>query len=197
MRLLNLACGAVRPQSTNEVEWTNLDNLHPVLAEGSAELSQLKSEPNYYEFDILSGPIPMEDGYFDGILASHCVEHWTCNEAITIMKDCLRLLKPSGTLMVSVPDASYFRSVNEEDNIDNAIRLFGEPIHLPDGEVTFLGYALFNRFHKTILTEDALWCYFTRAGFLPTVAIFGEAAFAMEKLLNRRQFSLVMAGVKP
>lgn len=201
--LLNLCCGATRPQSD---EWQNIDQLHPVLALGTPERAALDAEPYYTEADVTKGlPYPAES--FDGILASHCVEHWDCMTAVDVMRECRRVLKPNGVLLVSVPDASYFRRVYAEDTPENAVRLFGEPIHLPDGETTFFGYALWNRWHKAILTEDALWCYFVRAGF-ERYAIYRQSTTAMvmpeipdalslmQTLLNRPKFSLAMSGVR-
>lgn len=221
MRLLNLACGNVRPASTEAVKWSHVDNLLPVLGRHSLEWKQLLTEENYTEFNILGGgDLPFPEETFDGVMCSHFIEHVDCQEAAKIMKDCRRILKPGGVLLVSVPDASYFRQVHDRDTVENAVELFGEPIHLPYGETTFLGYGLFNRWHKTILTEDALWAYFVRSGFNDpqnvTVA-HGEAMFfadtstgtkfkvkaapesplaEMVKLLNRLPFSLVMMGVK-
>lgn len=207
MKLLNLACGAVRPQSTEEVEWWNLDNLHASFPPGTPERDNLDKEPHYVNHDLLDGQVPIwkwEDGSFDGILCSHFIEHVSCHSAHYIMGDCRRLLKPGGTLLISVPDASYFRRVYDEDTVENAERLFGEPIHLPDGETTFFGYGLWNRYHKAILTEDALWSYFKRAGFTdsfnmkhdPTHKLGDVALDKMVKLLNRLPFSLIMAATK-
>lgn len=197
MKLLNLCSGATRPGDP----WVNLDQLHDVLKPGTPERANLDAEPNYVEHDVLRGRMPFADDSFDGILASHCVEHWTCQEAVQVLRECHRILKPSGEIIVSVPDASYFRKVyeSERDTKENAVELFGEPIHLPDGETTFFGYALWNRFHKAILTEDALWCYFTRAGL--NVQAYRDApetsvTYAMEKLYNRMKFSLLMGALK-
>lgn len=206
MKLLNLCCGATRPQ---DPIWTNLDQLHPVLLPDTPERIQLDSEPRYTEHDVLAGPLPYPDDTFDGVLASHCVEHWDCQQAVTVMKECRRVLKPGGCLLVSVPDATYFRTMHDYDNVENAKRVFGEPIHLPDGETTFFGYGLWNRFHKAILTRDSLWCYFVRAGFAGTWEFeytgqqpdgespHTDSLFTMGKLLNRLQFSLLMTGYKP
>lgn len=204
MNLLNLCAGANRDQSPI---WTNLDQLLPVLAPGTVERSNLLLENNYTEHDVLSSPLPFPDYSFDGILASHCVEHWECNDATRVMSECRRTLKQHGMLLVTVPDASYARSVHAHDTFENAERLFGEQIHLPDGETTFLGYGYFNRWHKTLLTEDSLWCYFIRAGFsassirrikayeLPEDS--NHTAFeSMKPLLNRIPFSLVMVATK-
>lgn len=204
MKLLNLCCGAVRPQGE---EWINVDNLHDTILPGTPERENLDKETNYVNSDIAS-PGGFKSEWveaFDGILASHCFEHWDCQISSFIMNECRRCLKPGGILLVSVPDASYFRRVHAEDTVENAERLFGEPIHLPDGESTFFGYGLWNRYHRAILTEDALWCYFVRAGFekihrvskeMIDDAKQWEVRGAMARLLNRLPFSLVMAGTK-
>ena len=200
MRLLNLACGAVRPQ---DEFWWNVDELHSHLAPGTPERLNLDAEPRYIDHDILDF-IPFERESFDGILASHCFEHWNCKKGVKVMRGCYNCLKPGGVLMVSVPDASYFRLMHSADTAENAVELFGEPIFAPDGETTFLGYALWNRFHHAILTEDALWSYFIRSGFLnknveriSAISYYNEGICKeMHRILNRRMFSLVMIGVK-
>lgn len=204
MKLLNLCAGANRNLSP---EWTNLDQLLPVLAPGTHERFNLLLESNYVEHDVLSGPLPFPDDTFDGVLASHCVEHWECNEAAKVMSECRRVLKTGGILLVSVPDTSYAREVHDRDTVENAIELFGEPIHLPDGETTFLAYGYFNRWHKMLLTEDSLWAHFIRAGFpsksihrlkncdlphMTSLPVLDE----LKSMLNRIPFSLVTAAVK-
>lgn len=197
MKLLNLACGATRPGEP----WTNLDNLFDVLEIGTPERDNLNKEVNYVEHDILD-PLPFSGSEFDGVLCSHALEHFDCHWGLKIMRGCHRILKPGGILMVSVPDASYFRLMHSADTAENAVELFGEPIYAPDGEATFFGYALWNRFHHAILTEDALWAYFRRAGFngidrIGSVSYEGdEVTTEMHKILNRRLFSLVMVGYK-
>lgn len=205
MRLLNLCCGSVRV--VDDV-WVNLDNLHATLLPGTPERVNLDAEPNYVNYDVESGYglYGLAPEMFDGILASHCFEHWNLHSAISIMRACYRLLAPGGVLLVSVPDATVFRKNWEFDTVENAERLYGEPIHLPDGETTFLGYAGFNRFHKTLLSEDVLWCYFVRAGFEAghirkysgdvKDAVYQEQVWIMAKLLNRIPFSLIMGGTK-
>lgn len=205
MNLLNLACGAVR---VVDETWINMDNLHESLEVGTPERANLDAEPNYINGDITK-PLPFTDGIFDGVLASHCIEHFDCHQGVSIMRECHRILKPGGILLVSVPDAAVFRQHHEEDTPENAVRLFGEPIHLPDGETTFLGYAGFNRFHKVLLSEDSLWCYFVRAGFEASLIsrmnrkdfrtpglTLRPAMSEMGRLLNRLPFSLIMEGTK-
>jgi predicted SAM-dependent methyltransferase len=193
MKFLNLGCGATRPQGP---EWTNVDNLMPVLAVGTPERNQLDSEKNYVNADI-TNPLPFRPDTFDGCVCSHVIEHFDCQMGVFIMRQIRDVLKAGGILLVSVPDASYFRQQWPDDQPENAERLFGEPIHLPDGEQTFFGYALWNRYHKAILTEDALWCYFIRAGFDIPAQVDAAVLGPLTSLLNRRKFSVEMMGVKP
>lgn len=195
MRFLNLGAGATRPQSD---EWTNLDNLFDVLKPGTPERENLMREKNYVEHRLGETlPMPFRPGTFDGILCSHVLEHFDAILGVYVMRQCLEVLKPGGILLVSVPDASYFREHFNEDTPENAQHIFGEPIHLPDGEQTFFGYALWNRYHKAILTADALWCYFKRAGFDIPAHVDAAILGPMTALLNRRKFSVVMIGKKP
>jgi predicted SAM-dependent methyltransferase len=202
MKYLNLGCGAERPQ---DPEWTNLDNLHSQLPPGGGARVGLDRETNYLDFVIGSAPLPFEDNSIDGILASHFFEHWNCQEAVAIMQDCKRILAPGGVILVSVPDATYFRKVYPEDTNTNWPRLYDT--HDPRNPTpTFFECALFFNEHRQILTEDSLWCHLVRAGFPPdsieriqpgiAPANTSPALAAMIAKLNRPKFSLVMAGVK-
>lgn len=203
MTLLNLGAGATRPGPP----WVNLDSLWSVLPEGSIERNQLSKEPNYVDFDLRGGGRwPFPANHFDGILASHLLEHFDVLEGTKLLKECLYSLNENGLLMVSVPDASYHRSVYPRDNKKNAYKLFGEII--PEAEVkqTFLEYALFFTDHRTVYTEDSLWAILVNAGFKNENISRLDAAqrdwpgdkpiHHMHALLNRRMFSLVMVAIK-
>lgn len=51
-------------------------------------------------------PLPLPTGSADHILCSHFLEHVHPDEAVTILRDFGRVLKPGGTLHVIVPDLS-------------------------------------------------------------------------------------------
>jgi predicted SAM-dependent methyltransferase len=202
MRLLNLGCGSTRP---SEDYWTNLDNLREQHAIGSPERETLDAEPNYIEHDILAAPLPFDENTFDAIALFHCLEHFEAQDGWKLMQNCSHVLKPGGCLMVSVPDASYFRAVDGEDRNENWPRLFGQAD--PRNPIpTFRQAALFFEQHRVILTEDALWCYFRQAGFeanriervihdVSWVASSVPMA-SVYQLLSRQLFSLVMVGTK-
>lgn len=207
MKLLNLACGGTRPQDEH---WWNLDHLMGgVLQPGTPEYMNLSREPRYVNFML--NPItkmPFDDGEFDGLLASHCVEHWDCHTAVSILADCRRILRPGGLLVVSVPDAEYFLKVYGQDKPENAVELFGEPIS-ESWQPNFFSYALFKEDHIQILTRPALACLLVKAGF-PPYQVFNiepkpgfsgcfwdkEPLPEILKIMNRRKFSVELAAIK-
>lgn len=206
MKLLNLGCGDQRPQG---FDWINLDDLHAQFPLGTPERLQMDYEPSYCNHKVVPGAaLPFADNELDGVLASHFFEHWDAQDGLKIMQDCYRILKPGGVLLVSVPDASYFRRVYPEDRNENWPRLFD--VTDPKNPIpTWFEAALWFSEHRSILTEDALWAYLVRAGFgtvghvinqtrqMPEWFPRSEPFNVMFPLLNRRIFSLEMAGVKP
>jgi len=199
MKLLNVGCGGQRPQ---DATWINLDELRKHLDVGTPERTNLDKEHNYVEHTLLAGPMPFQD-IFDGVLIQHVVEHFNCFDAVTVLEDCRRVLKPGGLLVVSVPDASYFLSVYEKDTRDRAIELFGESISgaWQDSHYTrFFDYALFHREHKQLLTFDSLRCLVLKAGFTLDgfkVAIGQDRSRqavvdALRSQLNRLKFSTIL-----
>jgi predicted SAM-dependent methyltransferase len=199
MKILNVGAGGCRPQGE---EWWNLDNLRTQLPPGSGARQQLDSEPRYVEHDLSRYQMPFNDDQFDGILLAHCLEHFPAQKGVALMEDCRRMLKPEGVLLVSVPDASYFRKVYDRDENKNWQELFDTTD--PQNPIpTFFRAALWFEQHDVILTEDALWGYFVRAGFDPRLVesvkepVLAETVLQkMHAQLDRLKFSLVMAGVK-
>lgn len=201
MKLLNLACNGHRPPEP----FINIDILRTQLHLGTPERHNLDQETNYIEHNLVNG-IPFEDNSCDGIFASHFIEHLDAQESVSLFRECYRVLVPGGILVVSVPDATYFRSVYDKDNVENSIDLFGEPIHCwnVNGEIVgpfnkFFDYALFHHEHKQILTEDGLWALMVKGGFANASTSFDSerAEFPILKdALNRSKFSLVMWGTK-
>jgi predicted SAM-dependent methyltransferase len=84
MKCLNLGCG-----SRFHPAWTNVD----FVAVDPAVLSH----------DLRKG-IPFPDEAFDVVYHSHVLEHFSQPRARVFLRECLRVLKPGGTLRVAVPD---------------------------------------------------------------------------------------------
>ena len=199
MRLLNVGCGNCRPGPP----WINLDNLHDQLKPGTPERINLDKEMNYVDHNIATGSVlPFDEESFDGVLCSHVVEHFDCIEAALLLSRCRTVLKHGGLLVVSVPDADHFLDVYHQDTPENAVRLFGEPI-CPDEpwHKSFFDYALFYHQHKQVLTHGSVSCLLVKAGFSlnkifhDTLSEY-EVGAEIEKIMNRRRFSLELCALK-
>lgn len=97
MKLLNLGCG-----ETHHIKWTNIDF--------SSRCTTVICH------NLLKG-IPFQDNVFDAVYHSHLLEHFSKTNALFLIKECFRVLKPSGIIRVVVPDlemivTNYQKSLN-------------------------------------------------------------------------------------
>ena len=83
-KLLNIGCGVVC-----DAAWINLDSA--------------PAAPGVIRHDITKG-LPFEDNTFDACYASHVVEHLTQTQAADLVEEMHRVLRPSGTIRLVVPD---------------------------------------------------------------------------------------------
>ncbi len=98
MKLLNLGCG-----SRFKKDWINIDFK--------------SSDPAVKACNLLEG-IPLPDSYVGFVYHSHVLEHFSKNRAQFFLSECLRVLKPGGSLRVVVPDLegivrSYLESLDD------------------------------------------------------------------------------------
>ena len=90
----------------------------PKLLHGFANLDYLWVPGIDLCWDITEG-IPLPERSLQGIYSEHCLEHLEKSVAADIVRDFRRLLKPTGTLRIVVPDAElyinlYIRARNGE-----------------------------------------------------------------------------------
>lgn len=52
--------------------------------------------------------LPFNDNTFDGIFCEHVVEHFDYKNGRSLLKECLRILKPGGVIRIIVPDGEKF-----------------------------------------------------------------------------------------
>jgi predicted SAM-dependent methyltransferase/glycosyltransferase involved in cell wall biosynthesis len=52
----------------------------------------------------LTGPLPWEQGTVTGIYSEHFIEHITQAQAIRLLHECRRILKPGGVVRIATPD---------------------------------------------------------------------------------------------
>lgn len=118
---LNLGCGlAVAPG------WINIDgSINALIANFPAFTHSLfyrltgarayysKEEycrllgGNIFVHHDLSANIPYPDQSADVIFSSHFLEHLYHDQALSLIRECYRCLKPSGLLRLSIPDLEY------------------------------------------------------------------------------------------
>jgi len=105
--LLNLGCGVRRHPA-----WTNAD----LVPDGS----------DVHAVDVRR-PLPFASGAFAAVYASHLVEHLAPAEALALVRECHRVLRPGGVLRVVVPDLegvvrAYLASLEAAAGGDDAAR---------------------------------------------------------------------------
>jgi SAM-dependent methyltransferase len=133
---LNLGCGlAVAPG------WINIDGsinalianfpmfLHPVFYRLTGARAYYTKEEycrllggNYFVHHELSSGIPFPDECADAIFTSHFLEHLYRDQALNLIAECFRCLKPSGILRISIPDFEYAVSLYDKGEKDAMLR---------------------------------------------------------------------------
>lgn len=113
-----------------------------------------------------------EDGTFDQVYASHVLEHFSYNGDLeVVLKEWFRVLKPGGTLFVSVPDLHLL------------CRMFLDREHLTTAERFFVMNMMFGGqldeydFHYTGLDDVLLAMFLMRAGFVNLARVKGFGLF--------------------
>jgi len=84
MRLANLGCG-----NRFHPDWINID-IAP-------------NDPRVIAHDLSAG-VPLESASCDVVYHSHVLEHLRGGDAVSFMRECLRVLMPGGILRVATPD---------------------------------------------------------------------------------------------
>ncbi len=82
--MINLGCGR-----RSHLAWINID----FRGDGNS----------VYSWDLRK-PIPLPDHCCDAIYASHVIEHFNRDDARRLLRECKRLLKPSGVVRLVAPD---------------------------------------------------------------------------------------------
>lgn len=84
LNYLNIGCG-----TKFHKDWVNID--------------MVSDSPYVMQYNLLTG-LPFEDEKFDAIYHSQVLEHFPKEKALDFIRECYRVLKPSGIIRVVVPD---------------------------------------------------------------------------------------------
>jgi len=83
------------------------------------------------KFDLVNDlPLPFESDTFKGIYSSNCFEHLKEEEVTKILEESYRILKPGGTIRITVPDMDKMFDAYEKR--DASYFWFREKQHKPD-----------------------------------------------------------------
>ena len=67
-----------------------------------------------------------DDNFFDGIFTEHVIEHVTYSEAVHVMKEALRTLKPGSWIRISVPGIERCLELYRKLKMEGATKEFPE-----------------------------------------------------------------------
>jgi predicted SAM-dependent methyltransferase len=96
-KYLNLGSG---PRGIDSAEWINIDGF---------------PDTNVHYLCDFNKRLPFGDNSFDGIFCEHVLEHFDYDNGSKLMRECLRLLKPGGTVRIIVPDGNKFLKAYFDD----------------------------------------------------------------------------------
>lgn len=225
---LHLGCGLTTPQG-----WLNVDGSFnarvarwPVIRKTLGALGLISRgaagvnwPTNIFHHDVRKR-LPWADGTFEVVYASHLLEHLHVSEALRLLKECFRVLRPGGVARIVVPDLRAavedylkarhhpetrlpeFIGITPADEF-NARALFHEP-EPPKGNLVVRTIRLHNAFHqhKWMYDEVSLakrlaeagFAEVSRRGFLES-RILGIAE--VEQKSRVEDGGLAVEGVKP
>lgn len=136
----------------------------------------------------LNRGIPLPDASVDFCYCSHFLEHLYPDRAVDVLKEALRVLKPSGVLRIGVPDLKYVVGLYAAGDKDRFLQYFFLPKDEPD----------LSR-HRFMYDYATLAATLERAGFVDVVRRdFREGAVPnLDVLDNRRDETLFVEARSP
>ena len=108
----------------------------------------------------ITKPLPYLDDHADFIFCEHCVEHIPYVDAVAFFKECHRVLKPGGTVRITVPSIEQVYKKSGPDYWKFATK-FGNPNDLRGA----MANIMFKHGHQTCWTAALLEATMFYAGF--------------------------------
>jgi SAM-dependent methyltransferase len=127
--MLNLGCGP----DVQQTGWIDIDGSWNLRVQTSwwgrlftgyiARRSGFRWPTHVKWMDITEG-LPFPNGMVDAVYASHVLEHLYRDDAVRLLSECKRVLKPNGVIRLVLPDLkSMVVDYLADDPTDAAIRL--------------------------------------------------------------------------
>ena len=226
-RKLHIGCATITPPG-----WINVDGSwnawlakHSVLRWVIGFFHLIPSEKLAIQWskDILSHDVvkglPFPSDYLNAIYASHLLEHLYQEEAKSLLRECLRTLKPGGVIRLVVPDlySIVLKYMNERqpelqfrgngklspaDKLCQGLGMRGQVP--PRGNLLYRFYTTVKDFHshKWMYDKESLMRHLLDAGFVDvSEKMFLESGIAgIEEVERKDRFDntgICVEGVKP
>jgi predicted SAM-dependent methyltransferase len=126
--------------------------------------------PDYINYDLTPGPggvvqdltkpLPHEDNTVDFIFSEHFLEHINRDQALGLLKECYRVLKPGTICRTTVPDLRIIAN----DYINDYRDRFGDFLKLPTACQMF-NNSMRNWGHTYMYDVEDLMLLYKEAGF--------------------------------
>jgi predicted SAM-dependent methyltransferase len=122
-------------------------------------------------WDLRSG-IPFPDSSAEAVVLEHVIEHFTLRDDLELLAECLRVLRPGGTIRIGVPDfGRYLESYAGDGAFIDEVRP-GRPTRLLAVAEVALDHG-----HRSVWDWETLVSVLTEAGFEAARArAWGESA---------------------
>jgi predicted SAM-dependent methyltransferase len=164
--------------------WLNSD-LNPVRSMGVYMANRRQSEARYDAaphplrdviFVDATKRLPFRDRTFDYVFSEHMIEHIPFRDAMGLLNEIFRVLKPGGTLRLSTPDLAFLIDLSgakktdvQERYIAWATKTFMPGMQLlgdvADGDTFVINNFVRNWGHQFIYDQKTLWRALASNGF--------------------------------
>lgn len=200
---VNLGCGLAVAKG-----WINVDaSLNALVASWPRAahklLYRLSGSNRYYSLEQycdllenhvfihhdLSHSLPLKDQTADFIYSSHFLEHLFKQDALRLLSECQRVLKPGGIVRVCVPDLAYAVSLYAAGKKEKML----ENYFFVEDKSSFLAR------HKYMYDFELLEFLLEKAGFSQVVRCSYRQGKTpdIDKLDNRPEETLFVEAIKP
>jgi predicted SAM-dependent methyltransferase len=144
----------------------------------------------------LRRPLPFPDGSAELAHAEHFLEHLTDEEALRLLQECRRVLRPGGMMSVTVPDAEPLLqayAAGDQEFFDGYAEEIpeGRALPTPLGQINYLFRAATT--HLYAYDEETLRLLLDRAGFVQIARREFDPGLDLEV---RREGTLRMTGLR-
>ncbi len=177
--------------------WVNLDLR---LSELSPQAHGLSSDTLFINYDLRLG-LPLEENSCSFIYSSHFFEHLEYEDALRLLRDCYRVLRPGGIFRACLPNfkglfEAYLRGDHAYMDMVNVLDVYPEIEPGTEMLVDYVNYGAYDHgAHKWIMDFDKVSVLLSRIGY-GTVA---ESSFQEGVDLNmeiRWRYSFYVEAIK-